>query len=319
MRNEIYIQLKETDGFVSGEALSAKLGVTRAALWKHIKAMKADGAEIESIQGKGYQMIKPPDVPRAEYISAHIDPDIKIFFEKSVTSTNDLAKQAAHDTMLDRAVFIAEEQTAGRGRKGRVWQSPAGEGLYMTFLARPKIDPKRLSGITLMAAVALCWAIENLTGLTLGIKWPNDIIIDGKKTAGILTESMLSMDGVEFIICGIGINVHQRQFDDDISHKACSLVMSAGHINKTLLAASVIDAFFDAYNAFLKHGLDAFIPAFREKNVLRGEVTVISPNRRDIGTLLGFDDSGAILIDTDEGIKRFVAGEVSIRGENGYV
>jgi len=319
LRQEIFSQL-HSDTFVSGEALSTPLGITRAALWKHIKAMQEDGAVIESMPSKGYRLISPPTVPRAEYVAAYLHRDVPVFYQRSVTSTNDVAKEAGQDRSLRRAVFIADEQTAGKGRKGRTWASPRGDGLYMSFLLRPDIDPSRISGLTLMAAVALTDAIASTTGLSAGIKWPNDILIGGKKTAGILTESLLNMDGVDFIVCGIGINVAQPRFDGELADTATSLAMSGGiGINRTLLAAAVINAFMDAADVFEKDGLAAFMPAFRARSVISGRVTIISPGRRDTGECLGYDDDGAIRIDCDGNIKRFVAGEVSLRGENGYV
>jgi BirA family biotin operon repressor/biotin-[acetyl-CoA-carboxylase] ligase len=319
LKQEILLQLK-SDAFVSGEALSTPLGITRAALWKHIKTMQEDGADIESITGKGYRLISPPTVPRAEYVGAYLHHDAPVYYSPTVTSTNDVAKDAGQNRTLRRAVFIAGEQTAGKGRKGRTWVSPKDDGLYISFLLRPDIDPARISGLTLMAAVALTDALASVAGLSAGIKWPNDILIGGKKAAGILTESLLNMDGVDFIVCGIGINVTQSGFDDDLQDRATSLAQSGvGSINRTRLAAAVINAFFDAANAFEKDGLAAFMPAFRKRSVISGRVTIISPGHCDSGEFLGYDDDGAIRIDCGGIIKRFVAGEVSLRGENGYV
>ena len=315
MRYEIYHELQNAQGFVSGGHLGASLGITRAALWKHIKAMQADGAEIESVTGKGYRLTMPPAVPRAEYVRAHLKRDIPVFFEESVTSTNDVAKAAAQDTSLSCAAFLAGEQTAGKGRKGRSWVSAPGQGVYVTLLARPKIDPSLVSGITLMAAVAVCEAIEQVAGTQAQIKWPNDIVIDGKKVAGILTESMMHMDGVEFVVCGIGINTNSARLDGELTETASALA----EVSNTQLAAAVIDTFFDAYEIFEYKGVSAFMPAFRTRSAISGNVTLISAEGSENGTLIGFDDQGAILIESGGKTKRFIAGEVSLRGERGYV
>lgn len=317
MRQRIYQTLHSTDSFISGETLSMALGITRAALWKHIKAMQTDGAVIKSVTGLGYRMTSPPNVPRSEYLASHLTTDAAVFYQKSVPSTNDVAKQAAQDSSLNKAVFIAGEQTAGKGRKGRTWCSPKDEGIYMSFLVRPQIDTSLVSGLTLVAAVSLCNAIEQTTNVAVRIKWPNDVLIDGKKVAGILTESMLGMDGIEYIVCGMGINTDQTRFDDELKDKAVSLGMRSS-VNKLLLTAAAIDAFFAGYKTFLQHGLSAFMPAFRQRSALSGIVTVISPASTDTGTLVGFDDTGAILLDCSGEQKRFVAGEVSLRGENRY-
>ncbi len=314
MRDEIYKQLKEAQGFVSGAALGDTFGVTRAALWKHIKAMQEDGADIECVTGKGYRLLSPPKIPRAEYVRAHLRRDIPVFFESQVKSTNDAAKNAARDTLLQQAVFIAGEQTQGRGRKGRTWVSKPGQGVYMTFLVRPRIDPEKISGITIAAAVSMCLAIESVTDEKPLIKWPNDVIICGKKAAGILTESMVNMDGVEFVVCGIGTNTDASLFGSDIAGTAYAL-----KANNTLLAAAQIDCFLDAYDAFAQQGLAPFMDFFRQRSAIFGTVTVTGAGGEDTGEVAGFDDSGAILLDCGGQIKRFVAGEVSLRGEKGYV
>lgn len=314
MRQEMYRQLKEADGFVSGEALGEAMGVTRAALWKHIKAMQEDGATIESVTGKGYRLLSPPNIPRAEYVRAHMRRDISVFFDEQMTSTNDRAKLAARDTALENAVFIAGEQTAGKGRKGRVWASKPGQGVYMTFLVRPKTDPEKISGLTLAAAVAVTRAVEAVSDVKPLIKWPNDVIVDGKKAAGILTESMVNMDGVEFVVCGIGINTDASLFDEGI--RGTAFALSA---NNTRLAAAVIDSFMDAYDIFAAQGLAPFMGAFRERSAISGTVTVTGSNGSDTGELIGYDDDGAIWLNCGGQKKRFVAGEVSLRGEKGYV
>ncbi len=314
MRDDIYRQLLGAHGFVSGGALGDQYGVTRAALWKHIKAMQEDGADIESVTGKGYRLISPPTIPRAEYVRAHMRRDIPVFYTDSVTSTNDVAKAAARDMNLEEAVFIGGEQTAGKGRKGRVWASKPGQGVYMTFLMRPKTDPEKISGLTLAAAVAVCGAIEAVSDAKPLIKWPNDVIVDGKKAAGILTESMLNMDGVEFVVCGIGINTDASLFEDDIKDTAFALKS-----NNTLLAAAVIDRLMDGYDQFTKNGLAPFMEEFRSRSAISGTVTVSGMGGSETGELLGYDDDGAILLSCAGQTKRFVAGEISLRGENGYV
>lgn len=314
MRDDIYRHLIGTDGFVSGGALAEAFGVTRAALWKHIKAMQEDGAEIESVTGRGYRLISPPKIPRAQYVRAHMRRDIPVFYEDSVTSTNDVAKAAARDTNLQAAVFIAGEQTAGKGRKGRVWASKPGQGVYMTFLVRPKTDPEKISGLTLAAAVAVCAAVESVSDARPQIKWPNDVIVDGRKAAGILTESMVNMDGVEFVVCGTGINTDASLFEDDIRGTAFAL-----RCNNTLLAAAVIDRFLDAYDTFSADGLAPFMDVFRRRSAIAGMVTVTGVGGSETGTLAGYDDDGAILLNVGGRTKRFVAGEVSLRGEKGYV
>lgn len=314
MRYEIIKTLRDAGEFISGETLSAQLGVTRAALWKHIKAMQADGAVIESVPNKGYRLISPPLLPRAEYVRAYMRRNVAVYFEERTDSTNETAKAAARDGKMKEAAFIAGEQTSGKGRLGRSWVSRPGQGVYVTMLIRPDTDPMRVSCVTLMAAVAVCDAIESVSDTRPRIKWPNDVLIEGKKTAGILTESMVQMDGVDFVACGIGINTCKEALTGDIAH-----IAAAVDANPTVLAAAVIDAFFDAFEIFERQGLAPFMAAFRERSAVRGAVTLTSAGGSVKGEFMGYDDEGAILIDCGGEIRRFVAGEISLRGENGYV
>ena len=314
MREQIYRRLIQAEGFVSGGVLGEAFGVTRAALWKHIKAIQEDGAEIESVTRKGYRLLTPPAVPRAEYVRAHMRRDIPVFFEDSTASTNDTAKTAARDAGLACGVFIAGEQTAGKGRKGRTWVSRPGQGVYMTFLVRPKTDPEKISGLTLVAAVAVCHAVEAVTDIKTQIKWPNDVVVNGKKAAGILTESMVNMDGVEFVVCGVGMNTDASLFDDEIKDRAFALPA-----NNTQLAAALIDSFMDAFDKFVSEGLTPFMDIFRTRSAIAGTVTVTGAGGSETGEIVGYDDEGAILLNCKGQVKRFVAGEVSLRGNNGYV
>ncbi|MFA5676370.1 MAG: biotin--[acetyl-CoA-carboxylase] ligase [Christensenellales bacterium] len=314
MKHNIYYTLGNTEGFVSGGRLGAALGITRAALWKHIKTFEADGAVIESVTGKGYRLKKPPVIPRPEYVKAHLKRDMPVYYKDSVSSTNDMAKAAARDLSITEAVFIAGEQTAGRGRKGRSWISAPGQGLYISMLIRPKLSAERVSGITLMAALAVCEAIENASDEKAYIKWPNDIIINGKKAAGILTESMLSPDGVDYAVCGIGINTNKNMLDEALPQTAVAL-----EANNTLLAAAVIDRFFSLYDTFVKEGVSAFMTGFRKRNAVKGTVTLITATENITGEFIGYDEQGAIIISSGGVKKRFVAGEISLRGDKNYV
>lgn len=311
MREQIYRQLKQADGFISGETISAPLGITRAALWKHIRAMEADGAVIESAPKRGYRLVCPPEIPRAEYVRVHIRRDIPVVFKPSTSSTNDNAKAAA--SCLHQGIFIAGEQTAGKGRKGRTWVSAPRSGVYMSFLVRPACEPERVAGLTLAAAVGMCHAVESMNDVQARIKWPNDIIIGGKKAAGILTESMLSMDGVDYVVCGIGINT-RMQFEGALAGTATGI-----SANGTQLAAAMIDCFFDAFDQFEQSGLAPFMDEFRRRNALSGTVTVLSGAGSETGELAGFDDDGALLLRCGGQLRRFVAGEVTLRGDTGYV
>ena len=239
-----------------------------------------------------------------------MDLNRKILYFNSVDSTNEVAKRSE----LEEAVFIAREQTAGKGSKGRSWQSNKDEGLYLSFLLRPKIEPEKVQGLTLAAAVAVCRAIEKNTLEKAKIKWPNDVLVDGKKAAGILTESILGSSGIERVVCGIGININQK-FDDELVNKAKSVDIVNG---KEKLLDDITKEFFEAYDVFLEDGLAPFMKEFKKRNALEGKLHIVSGRETSEGIFKDFDETGAVLIETEDGIKRFIAGEISIRGENGY-
>jgi BirA family biotin operon repressor/biotin-[acetyl-CoA-carboxylase] ligase len=307
----IYRRLKEADGYISGEAIGESLSVTRAALWKHIRAMEADGAVIDSAPRRGYRLVSPPEAPRAEYVGAHIRREVPLFYQPATASTNDDAKAAARE--LETGVFIAGEQTAGKGRKGRAWVSRPHSGVYMSFLVRPKTAPEHVASLTPAVAVAMCRAIESVSEVSARIKWPNDILVDGKKAAGILTESMIGMDGVDYLVCGVGVNT-RAGFAGELADTATGVAA-----NGTRLAAAMIDAFFDAYDRFEEDGLAPFMDEFRRRSAIFGSVIVSSASGIHAGELIGFDDDGALLLKVGGETRRYVAGEVSLRGEHGYV
>lgn len=183
----------------------------------------------------------------------------------------------------------------------------------MSFLARPGITPADIPGITIVAAVSLCKALERASGLSPGIKWPNDIILDGRKLAGILTECMIGMDGVEYAVCGMGINAGNK-LTGELEKSAFSV-----ETNKVLLAAAVTDTFFEALDLFETEGLEYFMHEFRKRSVLSGSITIISEEGKITGEFIGFDENGALILGCAGEKKRFIAGEVSARGECTYV
>lgn len=238
--------------------------------------------------------------------------EYEIVHYESVTSTNDIAKKSE----LIQAVFIANEQTAGKGSKGRSWQSNKNQGLYMSFLVRPTIQPAAIPSLTLMAAIVVCNAIEKVSDKTAKIKWPNDVLIGGKKVSGILTESVFGAGGIERVVCGIGINISQS-FSEELKDIAISLNIAKQQ--RDLLCDEIVNGFFKSYQMYLQKGLDPFINEFRQRSAVSGIVSLITPYETIKGRLVGFDDTGAIVIEIDGRKERFIAGEISLRGENGYV
>ncbi|MBI5025175.1 MAG: biotin--[acetyl-CoA-carboxylase] ligase [Nitrospirae bacterium] len=210
--NNLLKLLKEREGtFVSGEAMSKALGITRAGIWKRIKAMKQKGYVINSSPSKGYKLLRSPDILTADEITGVFQGKLlgkKVLFFESTTSTNDIAMEMGQKGSPEGTIVVADAQEKGKGRLGRTWISPPGVNLYFTLLLRPPFPPKDATLLTLMAAVSIVSAIRKYTGLKATIKWPNDILIGDKKVGGVLTEMKSDMDRISFVALGMGINVN---------------------------------------------------------------------------------------------------------------
>ena len=249
-RQDVLALLREQEGaFVSGEEISHRLGLSRAAIWKAVDALRREGYTVEARTGRGYRLLDAPDVLTAPEIRRFLGETVRVgrtlVCLAEVDSTNLRARQLAAEGAADGTVVVADRQTAGRGRLGRSFQSPGGQGIYLTALLRPDLPPERLSPVTAMAGVAVCRAVERLCGVSPGLKWPNDPVLDGKKLCGILTE--LSLEGetarVQELVLGIGINVSQRpeDFTPEVREIATSLVQALGHaVSRPALAAEII-------------------------------------------------------------------------------
>ncbi len=210
LKTKILSALKHTEGYVSGEQLSTELGMTRSAVWKYIKALKADGYKIDSVRNKGYRLIASPDKLDEEDITNGLETTLvgkKLILLDEVDSTNEEVKRLAAQGAEDGTVVAAEHQTSGRGRFGRVWDSDNG-GLYFTILLRPELPPSDIASITLAAGYGVCLAVREYSGADARIKWPNDVIIGNRKICGILTEMAAQSDRIDYVAIGIGINLN---------------------------------------------------------------------------------------------------------------
>ena len=318
LKQKILDILKSADGYVSGERISEQLNISRAAVWKHIKKFKEDGYEIESVTNKGYRLISSPDIITESGIKSGLNTEFighKLFIYDETDTTNERAK--ANSDAPEGSVFIAEVQTHGKGSRGRGWVSPRGTGIWHTILLKPDISPLEVSQITLVAGLAVCKAI----GLDAKIKWPNDIVIDGRKVCGILTEMSAEMDMVNYVVCGIGINVNTESFDKEIEHRATSMYIESGvKYRRDEIIARLMNEFEYYYKKFLNDGLNAILDEYKEYCVTIGRnVSVIFKKETVTGTAVDVDENGALVVDTADGIIRVTSGEVSVRGIYGYV
>lgn len=318
MKKKILDILQNTDGYISGERISEMLNISRAAVWKHIKKFKEDGYKIESVTNKGYRLVSSPDIITESAIKNSLNTEFigqKLFIYDETDTTNNCAK--SNSDSPEGSVFIAEVQTHGKGSRGRGWVSPRGTGIWHTILLKPDISPLGVSQITLAAGLAVCKAI----GLNSKIKWPNDIVIGSKKVCGILTEMSAEIDMVNYIVCGIGINVNMESFDKEIEHRATSMYIESGRkYNRNELIANLLNKFEYYYKKFLDRGLISILDEYKQNCITIGrDVNVIFKKETVTGRAVDVDENGALVVETDNGIIHVTSGEVSVRGIYGYV
>ncbi len=326
MKNEILRALRETDSYVSGQELCRKLGVSRTAVWKNIRSLQEDGYEIEAVTNRGYRLAGVPDTIAEEEVASRLQTERmgrQIRYFSRIDSTNQYAKRIAEEGAPDGTLIIADEQTAGKGRSGRTWVTPPAEAIAFTLLLRPKLSPDRISMVTLVMGLAVTNAVNSLYGVSAGIKWPNDVVIKGRKLCGILTEMSAEVRQVNYIVIGVGINANLTSFPEEIREIATSLKLELGRdINRAELIARVMTEFERLYAEFEAQGdLGAVMQEYNELCLNAGsKVRVLDPNGEYTGTSRGINSMGELLVETEDGkMQEVYAGEVSVRGIYGYV
>ena len=318
--------LREKDDYVSGQELCERFQVSRTAVWKRIRQLQAEGYEIEAVPNRGYRISGCPDVIAAEEVGSRLKTKWMgrpVRYFEVIDSTNRYAKKAAEDGAPEGLLVIGDEQTAGRGRSGRHWTTPPGTAIAMTILLRPEIAADRIAMTTLVMGLAVTQAVRELYDIPAGIKWPNDVVIDGKKICGILTEMTTDMVSVSYIVVGVGINANMDAFPEELQSTAASLKMVLGHeVNRAELIAAVMQHFEYYYEQFLAAGdLSAVMERYNELLLNRGrKVRVLEPGHEYTGMAEGIDSMGELLVRREDGtLARVYAGEVSVRGVYGYV
>jgi BirA family biotin operon repressor/biotin-[acetyl-CoA-carboxylase] ligase len=311
--------------FISGQYLSDRLGISRTAVWKYINSLKKQGYEIEAVPNKGYRLVTSPDVLIPEEVYPLLKTSVlgrKIIHSEKLASTSTLAKEIAPQQQ-EGTLVIAEEQTGGRGRLGRKWYSPRGGGIWASLILKPRIRPEKAYQLTQVAAVAVVKAIKETTGILAGIKWPNDIIINGKKVCGILTEMNAEADAVNHIILSIGLNVKPGEGDMplDLKDKMTFLDVERGFgVSRKGLLAVLLGELEKAYHAFLDKGFETVAADCRRFSVLLGrEVRVEQMDRIFQGRAVEITGDGALLVETAEEKMEVISGDVSVRGVYGYL
>jgi BirA family biotin operon repressor/biotin-[acetyl-CoA-carboxylase] ligase len=327
LKKEILKLLKESkEEFVSGQQISELLGVSRTAIWKYINQIKEEGYEIESVSKKGYRIISAPDLLTYEELEPYLDTDFigrNLIHFDTLDSTNSKAKQLADNTS-DGTILISEEQTSGRGRLGRSWISPKHKGVWMSIVLKPDLNPMEAVKLTQLAAAAVVLGSREL-GIETLVKWPNDIVINHKKTCGILTEMSAELTRINYVVVGIGINVNidEAEFPEDIKEIATSLKIETGaSINRQALVGKILNNFEKLYIKFaLKNDMVSSLKVCRENSALLGKhINVIKRDGSLEAKALDIDEEGRLLVEYPDGTKEFiVSGEVSIRGKGSYI
>lgn len=297
---------------LSGQELANSLGVSRTAVWKAVNALKSEGCVIDAVRNRGYRLLRSCDLITPDTVSEWLPPEyrqcvIKVY--KSVTSTNTVAKKMAAEGAKNGTVIISEEQTAGRGRRGNSFYSPAKTGLYMSVILRTGELSADTDIYTVCAGCAVCGAIESLTDKKPLIKWVNDIYLDGKKICGILSEATVDIEigNIDSIVVGIGLNLSTDDFPDNIREKAGSLGES---LSRSRAAAAVIEGLFCCLGRSREENIEDYK---RHSLVLGMEVGFVKNGAEYVGKAVDIDSSGQLLVETAEGIVTLNSGEISLR------
>lgn len=347
-RSDILACLRGREDYVSGQELSERLGVSRTAVWKVINQMKAEGYRIESVSRKGYLLVESPeDILSESEIASRLTTvwaGRKLYYRRETGSTNNDAKRCGEEGDPHGTVVVADIQNAGKGRRGRAWQTLPGTALSFSILLRPAFPAERASMITLVMALAVAEAVEaameegekgsaegngeKSTGPAARIKWPNDIVINRKKVCGMLTEMTMTpeLDEIQYLVVGVGINVNNespQEFEEEIRKKATSLRIEAGkRLNRAALLQDVLLRFERHYGTFLE---TLTMSRLRESYQARlqglgSEVCVLDPAGEYTGVSRGINDRGELIVERENGeCVAVYAGEVSVRGLYGYV
>ncbi|MBF0570838.1 MAG: biotin--[acetyl-CoA-carboxylase] ligase [Candidatus Omnitrophica bacterium] len=305
MQEKIIQFLKESDGYISGEEISQRLNMSRAAIWKYMQELRSQGYEIAAVPHLGYQLVMCPDKLLSYEIQAGLNTKIigkKIVVMDMAASTMDEAFRLGMEGCPEGLVVCAEAQSKGRGRLGRVWTSPKSKGLYFSFVLRPDLPLNRLAQLTLMSAVALAEAIESVSDLRPLIKWPNDILLEGQKLAGILTELRAESDQVKFVVVGIGLNVNTAS--NQLPPGASSLKVAEGRsFNRTEIFQTILRSLEKGYLKLLHHEFAEIMDEWKKRSATLNKWVRITDSAGIIeGEAIDLDEDGALLIRKNNGL-----------------
>lgn len=325
MKSDILHILRERNDYVSGQELCSRFGVSRTAVWKAIRQLREEGYEIEAIPNRGYHITGYPDVVSAQEIESRLTTawvGKQVVYEPVVDSTNNKAKRLAEEGAGHGTLVLADQQSQGKGRRGRSWSTPPGTAVAMTVIVRPGMRPEQASMLTLIMGLAVASACRSLFELDAQIKWPNDIVIGGKKLCGILTEMSAEMNEIHYLVIGTGINVNMEEFPMEIRDTATSLCLELGKkVRRADVIQRCLEYFEQYYDVFMEtENLSRLQKLYNQLLVSRDrQVRVLTPGNEYQGISRGINDKGELLVERENGKTEAVyAGEVSVRGIYGY-
>lgn len=327
MKTEILRLLREKNGgYLSGQELCGRFGVSRTAVWKAVSRLREEGYAIESVPSKGYRLTGEPDALSESGLQSRLTTawaGRTVLLRDETDSTNLDARRLMEEGKPHGTLVVAESQRAGRGRRGRVWESPPGRAVYMTIGLRPALTPAQAPMLTLVMALSVSEALDALWDIRTGIKWPNDVVVGKKKVCGILTELSVEADYIRHVVVGVGINAAQETFPEALRESATSLYLETGkRIGRERIIAAVLERFEKNEERLEQAGeLRPMQEAYESRLVNLGRpVRVLDPKGAYDGTARGITGTGELLVETaDGGQRRIYAGEVSVRGYYGYV
>ena len=318
-KDALFECLAAQDGFISGELLAERLGVSRSAVWKAVGELRAEGCRIEAAQNRGYALRDPGSRLSAGRIQALLRgraADCRVLVERAVDSTNDELKRRAAAGCPTGTVLVAERQTGGKGRLGRSFYSPPRGGLYMSLLLRPALPASECMAVTACTAVAVAAAAEQICGRRAEIKWVNDIMMDGKKLCGILTEGALSAETglFDYLVVGIGVNVASAGFPEELREVATSMFGDVGNPPRVRVAEAILKLLFEKLET---HPQRTFMDEYRARSCVIGrEITMTdfsAGGEQVTARALDVDDDGGLVVETASGVRTLHSGEVSVR------
>lgn len=308
----------QNDSYISGQEISNQLNISRAAVWKQVKALRELGFIIDSKHSQGYRLIEAPDLIFGTDIENRLDTEIighKVVSVQETDSTNIQIRGMAERGAREGTVLIADRQSAGRGRLGRRWESPSGVNLYCSILLKPQMPVQQAPQLTFLSAVAVAETLNQVCHLDARVKWPNDILVGGAKISGLLNEMNAETEQIHYVILGVGINLNMTadQFPPELNYPATSAFLETGReVDRVLFLKILLERLDRYYREFIEHGFGPIRSRWEALcGVMNQRVSVTLQSGVLTGTVVGLDPDGALRVQSDDGrVERILAGDV---------